>query len=130
MHFGSEFLAHWRQKCYRNPFLGHFETPKEYGRHCHSYLGKVKFFRVNWITKMYQKRNFSLGRAESAPPLPLVGLTYIFNPPANRVNVYFPPESNLYAPFDIKILIFESAWNVDLVLLSQNSNRISYISTI
>ena len=25
----------------------------------------VKFFRVNWITKMYQKRNFSL---------PLVGL--------------------------------------------------------
>ena len=35
----------------------------------------VKFFRVNWITKMYQKRNFSSGRAESAPPLPLVGLS-------------------------------------------------------
>ena len=23
---------------------GHFETPKEYGRHCHRYLGKIEFF--------------------------------------------------------------------------------------
>merc|ERR1712240_654237 len=76
--FGSEFWSRRRLKCYRNPFLGHFETPKVYGRHCHSYLVKVKFFRVNWITKMYQKRNFSSGRAESAPPLPLVGLISFF----------------------------------------------------
>ena len=39
-----------------------------YGRHCHSYLGKIKFFWVNWITKMFQKRNFSSGWAESGPP--------------------------------------------------------------
>ena len=32
------------QKWYRNPLLGHFVPPKEYGRHCHRYLGKFKFF--------------------------------------------------------------------------------------
>ena len=53
--FGSKFWARRRQKCYRNPFLGHFETPKEYGSHCHRYVGKVKFFRVIWITKRCQK---------------------------------------------------------------------------
>ena len=31
------------QKFYRNPFFRHFKPPKEYGRHCHRYLGKVKF---------------------------------------------------------------------------------------
>ena len=66
--FGSKFWSHRRQKCYRNPFLGHFETPKEYGRHCHRYLGKVKFFRVIWITKRCQKCDFCSGRALKAPP--------------------------------------------------------------
>ena len=45
-----------------------------YGRHCHRYLGKVKFFQINWITKMYQKRHFSSGGAFIAPPLPHAGL--------------------------------------------------------
>ena len=66
--FRSKFWAGWRQKCYRNPFLDHFETPKECGRHCHRYLGKVKFFRVIWITKRCQKRDFCSGRALKAPP--------------------------------------------------------------
>ena len=47
----NQSWARRQQKCYRNPFLGQFETPKEYGRHCHRYLEKVKFFRVIWITK-------------------------------------------------------------------------------
>ena len=42
----SKFWSHWWQKCYRYPFLGHFETPKECGRYCHRYLGKVIFFQV------------------------------------------------------------------------------------
>ena len=71
--FGSEFWSRRRQKCYRDPFLGHFETPKEYGRHCHRYLGKVKFFRDIWITKRCQKRDFCSGGALKAPPL-MVGL--------------------------------------------------------
>ena len=33
-----KFWYCWQQKCYRNPFLGHLEPPKEYGRHCHRYL--------------------------------------------------------------------------------------------
>ena len=69
-HLGELFITvSKRQKCYRNPFLGPFETPKEYGRHCHRYLGKVKFFRVIWITKRCQKCDFCLGRALKAPPL-------------------------------------------------------------
>ena len=68
-----KFWSYWQQKWYRNPFLGHIEPPKEYGRHCHRYLGKFKLFWVNWITKRYQKRNFSSGWAFKAP-LPLAGL--------------------------------------------------------
>ena len=64
-----KFWSCWRQKCYRNPFLGHFETLKEYGRHCYRYMGKVKFFRAIWITKRCQKRDFCSGRALKAPPL-------------------------------------------------------------
>ena len=59
--FGSEFWARQQQKCYRNLFLGHFETPKDYGRHCHRYLGNVKFFQVIWIKKRCQKQNFCSG---------------------------------------------------------------------
>ena len=47
---------------------------------------KSNFFRINWITKMYQKRNFSSGGAFKAP-LPHVGLTYIFDPATNRVKL-------------------------------------------
>ena len=72
--FGSKYWACWRQKCYRNPFLGPFETPKEFGRHCHRYLGKVKFFWVIWITKRWQKREFCSGGALKAPPPLMVGL--------------------------------------------------------
>ena len=42
----------------RNPFLGHFEPPKEYGRHCHRYLGKVNFFG-SIGSKKVPKRQFS-----------------------------------------------------------------------
>ena len=39
-----KFWSCRQQKCYRNPVLGHFVPPKEYGRHYHRYLGKFKFF--------------------------------------------------------------------------------------
>ena len=64
----SKFWSRRRQKCYRNPFFGIFEPPKEYGGLCHRYLGKVKFFRVNWITKRGRKCDFHQGRAFKAPP--------------------------------------------------------------
>ena len=75
--FRSEFWAHRRQKCYKNPFLGPFETPKEYGRHCHRYLGKVKFFGTFGSQKGAKNAIFVQGGALKAPPL-MVGLNYLF----------------------------------------------------
>ena len=37
-------------------------------RVCHRYLGKVKFFGVNWITKRCQKCNFSSVQVFKVPP--------------------------------------------------------------
>ena len=59
--FVSEIWSCRQQKCFRNPFLGHFETLKEYRSHCHRYLGKVKFFRGIWITKRCQNAIFVQG---------------------------------------------------------------------
>ena len=59
--FRSEFWSCQWQKWYRNPFSGHFETPKEYWRHCHIYLGKVKFFGGDLDQKSCQKCDFSSG---------------------------------------------------------------------
>ena len=58
--FRSKFWSHQRQKCYRNLFLCHFETPKEYGRHLHRYLGKVKFFWDQLDHKNVPKTEFFL----------------------------------------------------------------------
>ena len=57
----------WKQKCYRNSFLGHFEILKEYGRHCHRYFGKVKYFWVIWITKWCHKQDFVQGGFKRPP---------------------------------------------------------------
>ena len=34
-HFQIQILVPQKTKMLRNPILGHFEIPKEYGRHCH-----------------------------------------------------------------------------------------------
>ena len=60
------------KKCFRNPFFGHFNPHKEYGRPCHRYFGKVNFFWVIWITKRCQKTRFLFRGALKAPLL--VGL--------------------------------------------------------
>ena len=49
------------------------ECFNECNRHCHRYLGKVKFFWVNWITKRCQNTDFTQG----GPPL-MVGLINSF----------------------------------------------------
>ena len=107
--FGSEFWSHQRQKCYRNPFLGHFETLKEYGRNGHSYLGKVKFFRVNWITKMYQKRNFSSGRAESATPASCRVKFYLFL--GCDASAFFL--SDFHQPNNSTVLVLKPTWSCE-----------------
>ena len=66
-HFRIQILVSLTKKCYRNPYLGYLEPPKEYRRHCHRYLGKVIFFVSIGSKKRCQKRNFSSGLAESAP---------------------------------------------------------------
>ena len=70
-HFRIRIFVLPTTKCYRNPFFGYFEPPKEYGGVRHRYLGKVKFFRVNWITKRGQKCDFWVGAFKA--PL-MVGL--------------------------------------------------------
>ena len=67
-HFQIRILVPPMTKLLQKPFFGIFEPPKEYGGLRHRYLGKVKFFRVNWITKRGQKCDFHQGRAFKAPP--------------------------------------------------------------
>ena len=82
MHFADPNFGPTDNKNTRNLFLGHFETPKEYGRHCHRYLGKVKYFWVIWITKRCQKRDFCSGGGLKAPPN-----TQLSPPRSVRVNL-------------------------------------------
>ena len=52
----------------QKPFFCHFKPPKEYGRHCHRYLRKVKFFWVIWITKEVPKTLFLFRAGFKSPP--------------------------------------------------------------
>ena len=57
-----------QQKCYTNPFFGCFEHPKGYGRHPNRFIGKVKFFGLNWTNKKCWNLHFCSGGALKAPP--------------------------------------------------------------
>jgi len=61
-------------KCYRNPFFGCFELPKGYGRHPNRFIGKVKFFGLNWTNKKCRSCHFCSGGALKALHPQLVGL--------------------------------------------------------
>ena len=46
--FGSEFWSRQQQKCYRNPLLGHFETPKGAKNFCSGVgYGRVNIYYQN-----------------------------------------------------------------------------------
>ena len=64
----SGICHHQQQKCYRNPFFCHFKPPKEYGRHCHRYLGKVKFFWGNLDHKQVPKMRLLFRAGFKSPP--------------------------------------------------------------
>ena len=49
--------------------------PKEYGRVCHRYIGKVTKFGLFRIIIFRSNCHFSVGGAENAPPPTGVGLT-------------------------------------------------------
>ena len=57
------------KKCYKNLFFRHLEPPKEYGRVCHRYIGKVMKFGLYRIIICRSNCHFSVGGAENAPPL-------------------------------------------------------------
>ena len=60
--------------CHKNIFSHQFETPKEYGRHFHRYLGKVKIFQIIWNVP---KTQFLFREALKSSPL-MVGLKTMF----------------------------------------------------
>ena len=71
-----EFWSCRQQKCNWNPLVGFFEPLKEYGRHCHRYLGKVKFIWVQLDHKKVPKMQFFFW-GQNLPRLPFVGLKYM-----------------------------------------------------
>ena len=66
-HFRIQILVSLTKKCYRNPYLGYLEPPKEYRRHCHRYLGKVIFF-VSIGSKKGAKNAIFLQGWQNLPP--------------------------------------------------------------
>ena len=52
---------------YGNPFLGYFETLKEYWRHCHRFMEKSNFFGPFGSQKGAKKANFVQGGFKIPP---------------------------------------------------------------